>query len=263
MTTENDQALRADHTAEKPVTACLIIIGNEILSGRTKDANLSFLAAALNDAGIKMSEARVIPDIEATIVATVNEMRVKYDYVFTTGGIGPTHDDITGPSVAKAFGVPLVLNEEARARLEARIKHPLNEARLRMAHVPKGATLVDNPVSAAPGFRIGNVFVLAGVPVIAQAMFQSLRPQLVGGARTMSRSIQCNLPEGAMAKDLEDIQNVWPQLDIGSYPVWISQGFAVNLVLRGTVEAQLARAGDEVVAMIVRLGGMVLEDVYS
>src|SRR5579883_2540321 len=161
----------------KPVTACLLIIGNEILSGRTKDANLPFLAVELNKLGVRLIECRVIPDIERTIVDTLNEVRRKFDYVFTTGGIGPTHDDITADCVAKAFGVPLREHPEALARLAAGYANPavdLNAARRRMARVPEGGTLIDNPVSRAPGFKIGNVYVMAGIPRVMQSMFDSI-----------------------------------------------------------------------------------------
>jgi molybdenum cofactor synthesis domain-containing protein len=255
----------SDTPPARTYSACLVIIGNEILSGRTQDANLAYLAKNLNDAGVQMTEARVIPDIESTIIATVNEVRAKHDYVFTTGGIGPTHDDITALSIAKAFGVALVLDPEAKRRLESRYSTlPLNEARLRMAHVPEGATLIDNPVSAAPGFRIGNVFVLAGVPAIARAMFDGLKPGLTGGARILSLSITCNLAEGTIAQDLTGIQDRWPALGIGSYPMWRNEGgFAVGLVLRGPVKADLEAAGAEVVAMIATHGGTVLEEAWS
>src|SRR5260221_202527 len=188
-------------TPEKIVTACLIIIGNEILSGRTQDANLAFIAKGLNEVGIRLREVRVIPDIAETIIETVNEMRATFDYVFTTGGIGPTHDDITSECVARAFGVPWVLDEEARRRLAAGYANPadLNEARLRMAHVPEGAVLIDNPVSRAPGFQIGNVFVMAGVPRIMQAMFDGIKRRLIGGAPVLSRTVTSGLPEGVLA----------------------------------------------------------------
>jgi molybdenum cofactor synthesis domain-containing protein len=243
------------------VAACLLVIGDEILSGRTQDANIAFLAKALNEVGVRLREVRVIPDAADTIVDTVNAVRARYDYVFTTGGIGPTHDDITSECVARAFGVPLVLNAEAKSRLESRAKFlPLNEARLRMAHVPEGATLIDNPLSAAPGFQIGNVFVMAGVPAVAKAMFESLRPRLSGGARVESVNVTCDLAEGTLAADLGVIQERWPTIAIGSYPLWNPKGFAVNLVLRGTERAELDAALAEVIDMIQRLGGVVLDD---
>ena len=250
--------------AAKPVTACLLVIGNEILSGRTQDANLAYLAKGLNEVGVRLREARVIPDVPETIIATVNEVRALYDYVFTTGGIGPTHDDITAECVARAFGLKLVLDPEARHRLEARYRSmgqmELNEARLRMAHVPEGATLIDNPVSAAPGFQIGNVFVMAGVPVIAHAMFDSIKHRLVGGAKVMARSVNCRLAEGTIAKDLGEIQAAHPQIEIGSYPFWSrGGGFGVSLVLRGTDTQDLGQATEEVAAMITRLGGEPIE----
>jgi molybdenum cofactor synthesis domain-containing protein len=246
------------------VTAAAIIIGNEILSGRTQDANLSYLAKGLNEIGVRLREARVIPDVADTIVETVNEVRAKFDYVLTTGGIGPTHDDITAECLARAFGVKLVLDPEARRRLEVRYRQAdppmeLNEARLRMAHIPEGAVLIDNPVSAAPGFQIGNVFVMAGVPLIAQAMFDGIKTRLAGGPRLVSRTITCALAEGAIAKELGEIQAEFPALDIGSYPFWTRHGFGVSLVLRGTEPAELARAAAAVSAMIRGLGGEPVE----
>jgi molybdenum cofactor synthesis domain-containing protein len=251
--------------AAKAVTACLLIIGNEILSGRTQDANLAYLAKGLNEVGVRLREVRVIPDVAETIIATVNEVRSKHDYVFTTGGIGPTHDDITAQCVARAFGLPLVLDPEAQRRLEIRYRAmggqiELNEARLRMAHVPEGAALIDNPVSAAPGFQIGNVFVMAGVPLIAQAMFDSVKHRLTGGAKMLSRSVNCRLAEGTIAKDLGEIQAEYPEIDIGSYPFWSrGGGFGVSLVLRGTETEMLGRAAGAVAAMITRLGGEPVE----
>jgi molybdenum cofactor synthesis domain-containing protein len=242
------------------VTACVLIIGNEILSGRTQDSNIAYLAIGLNKVGIRLVEARVIPDVPDTIIATVNEIRAKHDYVFTTGGIGPTHDDITAECVARAFGVKLALDPEAKRRLEARYRSmgrpaELNEARLRMAYVPEGATLIDNPISAAPGFQIGNVFVLAGVPVIAHAMFDSVVDRLTGGPPVLSRTITCRLAEGTIAKDLGDIQTDHPDIDIGSYPFWNrGGGFGVSFVLRSTASGRLDLAVGEVVAMVKRFG---------
>src|SRR5215467_3543853 len=174
------------------VTACVLIIGNEILSGRTQDANLAFLARGLNDAGIRLREARVIPDDRGDIVSTVNEVRRAFDYVFTTGGIGPTHDDITAQCVADAFGVALIIHPEAKRLLETHYPPgQLNEARLRMAMVPEGAALLPNPISRAPGFQIANVFVLPGVPSIMQGIFEQLKYRLVGGEKLLSRSLSC------------------------------------------------------------------------
>ena len=202
---------------EKIVTSCLRIPGNELPSGRTTDANLAFRGQNLNRIGIRLSEARVIPDDPDVIVATLNEVRGRYDYVFTTGGIGPTHDDITAECVARAFGLPLIVNPEARAILEAHYKPgDLNEARLRMAKTPEGATLIENPVSRAPGFRIGNVFVMAGVPSVMQAMFESLSHCLTGGRPLLSQSVVAALPEGVMATGLGEIQERYPDVEIGS-----------------------------------------------
>jgi molybdenum cofactor synthesis domain-containing protein len=249
--------------AEKIVTACLLIIGNEILSGRTQDANLAYIAKGLGGVGVRLREVRVIPDIAETIIATVNEVRAEFDYVFTTGGIGPTHDDITAECVARAFGVPLVLDAEARRRLAMNYANPadLNAARLRMAHVPEGASLIDNPVSRAPGFAIGNVFVLAGIPRVMQAMFDGMKHRLAGGAPVLSRTVSCRLPEGVLAAGLAAVQQRHPELDIGSYPSYRQGGPAVALVLRGTDAARLAAAAGEVAALIRSLGGEpVVED---
>src|SRR5471030_2464152 len=188
-------------TTDEIVTAALLIIGNEILSGRTQDANLSYIAKGLGGIGVRLREVRVIPDVAATIIATVNEVREKFDYVFTTGGIGPTHDDITSETIAQAFGVKWILHPEAKRLLLTHYKESeLNQARLRMAHVQEGAILIDNPVSLAPGFQIGNVFVMAGVPRIMQAMFDGVKTRLRRGAPMLSRTVRCALPEGIIAE---------------------------------------------------------------
>ncbi len=237
------------------VTACLIIIGNEILSGRTKDANLNHLAGRLNAWGVRLTEARVIPDVEATIVAVVNEARGRFDYVFTTGGIGPTHDDITAAAIAKAFGVALVRDPQALAIMQRQHKpKDLNEARLKMADVPQGSTLIDNPVSGAPGFQIGNVFVMAGVPMIMQAMLEGLRHRLVGGAPVLSRAVRAFLAEGAVAQGLTALQARFGDLDIGSYPFYRKGKFGVSLVLRGTDKDRLGEAVAALCDLIRSLG---------
>src|ERR1700740_1399581 len=196
------------------VTACVLIIGNEILSGRTQDANLAFLARGLNEVGIRLREARVIPDEAGVIVSTVNEVRRAFDYVFTTGGIGPTHDDITAQCMADAFEVALIVHPEARRLLETHYPPGnLNEARLRMAMVPEGAQLLPNPISRAPGFQIGNVFVLPGVPSIMQGIFEQLKYRLVGGEKVLSRSISCQLAEGPLAHALAGLQERYPDVE--------------------------------------------------
>ncbi|MDJ0950304.1 MAG: molybdopterin-binding protein [Alphaproteobacteria bacterium] len=243
------------------VTACLIIIGNEILSGRTKDANLPFLAGKLNDWGVRLREVRVVPDLEAAIVAAVNDCRGRYDYVFTSGGIGPTHDDITAACVAKAVGVPIERNAEAVALLEGHYAPgDLTAARLKMADIPVGATLVDNPVSRAPGFQLENVFVLAGVPMIFQAMLESLRHRVVGGRPMISRTVSCFLAEGQIAPGLATLQESYPELEIGSYPFFRLRRFGVSVVLRSTDEDALGRAEADLRALIATLDGEVADD---
>jgi len=244
-------------TSDKIVTACLLIIGNEILSGRTQDANLAVIAKGLNEVGVRLREVRVIPDVAETIIAAVNETRANFDYVFTTGGIGPTHDDITSECIARAFGVRWTLNEEARRRLAAGYANPadLNEARLRMAHIPEGAALIDNPVSRAPGFRIGNVFVMAGVPRIMQAMFDGIKHDLAGGAPVLSRTVTSGLPEGVLAEGLGELQERYPDFDIGSYPYYRRGGYGTSLVARGTDAARLAAIVEALFALIRDLGG--------
>ncbi len=246
-------------TATDPLpTAAVLIIGNEILSGRTKDANLPHIAEKLGELGIRMREARVVPDVEEEIVAAVNALRARFTYVFTTGGIGPTHDDITSECVARAFGVALERNPEAVARLERHYGDPakLNEARLRMANIPAGAELIDNPISAAPGFRLGNVFVMAGVPNIMQAMLDGILPRLKGGAPIHARTVSCALAEGTLATELGALQERYSTLEIGSYPYFRRGDFGVSLVLRGTEETALEQATEELVGIVRRLGGM-------
>ncbi len=241
-------------------TACLLIIGNEVLSGRTRDANLQFLAQRLGEMGIPLREVRVIPDVERTIVETVNEVRAKFDHVFTTGGIGPTHDDITSECIAKAFGVPWEPQPVAWERLAshyARQTPPgdFNAARQRMATMPRGCVLIDNGISIAPGFSMENVHVMAGVPRIMQAMFEILAPTLQGGVPVKSRTVwAAGLQEGAIAAGLEAIQQRFPQLDIGSYPFYRSTGNGVALVAKGTEEAEVVAAGEAITAFIAGMG---------
>jgi molybdenum cofactor synthesis domain-containing protein len=242
--------------AGRIVTACVLIIGNEILSGSTQDQNLAFLAKGLNAVGIRVTEARVIGDDGAAIIAAVSEVRRRFDYVFTTGGIGPTHDDITAQAIADAFAVPLVLHPEAKRLLESHYPPGgLNAARLRMAMMPEGATLLPNPISRAPGFRVDNVFVLAGVPQVMQATFNELRHRLKGGARLLSRSVSCALGEGTIAAELGALQARYGDLEIGSYPYFRRNDFGVTLVIRGTDGARIGGAIDELKALIRALGG--------
>ena len=242
-------------TSGSTVTACLLIIGNEILSGRTQDKNLAFLGQRLNDLGVRLMEVRVIPDSEATIIGSLNEVRRRFDYVFTTGGIGPTHDDITADCVAKAFGRPLIVNPEARAILEAHYEPgQLTAARLRMARTPQGAELIENPVSKAPGFQVENVFVMAGIPTIMQAMFACLQHRLVGGAPLRSRSVAVELGESFVAEDLAGLQARFPEVEIGSYPFNRHGVFGTRLVLRATEEDLLDAAAAELDVLLARLG---------
>jgi len=242
----------------KVVTACLLIIGNEILSGRTKDSNMAFIAGRLTELGIRLMEARVVPDVEATIVATLNEVRARFDYVFTTGGIGPTHDDITAECVAKAFGLPLIQHPEAMRRMAAHYQRQgteFNAARQRMARTPEGASLIDNPVSTAPGFRIGNVHVMAGIPQVMQAMFDGMKHLLVGGAPVMSRAVSGFLPEGVIAGELGALQQRYPEIEIGSYPFQRQGKAGSTIVLRGTERDRLEAATEEYRQLHRRLGG--------
>ncbi len=251
-------------SAESPkvVTAAVLVIGNEILSGRTKDKNLGYLAENLTDLGIQVREARVVPDIPEEIIDAVNTMRAKFDYVFTTGGIGPTHDDITADCVAEAFGLPIGPNPKAVAMMEARYKRTgmaFNEARRRMSRTPEGAALVENPISTAPGFRVENVYVLAGIPQIAQAMFQSLKHELIGGDPVLSVAITAYIGEGMLAPGLGQIQQNHPDVDVGSYPFHRDGTFGATLICRSTDIASLQVVGDAIRALILDLGGDPIE----
>ena len=241
-------------------TAALIIVGNEILSGRTQDTNLVHIATALNGVGVRLTEARIIPDIAPVIVATVRDLSDRFDYVFTTGGIGPTHDDITADCVAEAFGVPIGEHPEAMRRLAAHYTIQgveFNTARRRMARTPEGATLIDNPVSIAPGFRIGNVFVMAGVPRIMQAMLAGILPLLEGGVPLSSVTLACDQPEGALAEALGVVQHAHPSVEIGSYPGFARGRNPTQIVLRTTDPVMLEKAALAVEAMLAGLGARV------
>jgi len=243
-------------------TACVILIGNEILSGRTQESNLQYLGAGLNSVGIRVMAGRVIPDITEVISEAVNECRAEYDYLFTTGGIGPTHDDITADAVARAFGVPLVRDEQAVAALRTHYTSDdeLTGPRLKMCDVPEGAALIHNPISKAPGFRIENVYVLAGVPVIMQAMFEGLKGDLTGGAPVLSRSIAAFVGESLLAAGLSDIQNAHASVEIGSYPFIREGKLGASLVIRSTDGAAVEAAAEAVREMIVSLGAEPLEE---
>lgn len=237
------------------VTACLLIIGSEILSGRTQDKNVAFIGQRLNDLGIRLMEVRVLPDVEAVIVEGLNEVRRRFDYVFTTGGIGPTHDDITADCVAKAFGRALIVNPEARAILEAHYEPgQLTEARLRMARTPEGAQLIENPVSKAPGFQVENVFVMAGIPTIMQAMFASLQHRLVGGEPLRSRTVSVEMGESFVADGLARVQESYAEVEIGSYPFNRNGTFGTRLVLRAVDDGLLDAAAAELETLLVELG---------
>ncbi len=241
--------------------ACLLVIGNEVLSGRTQDANINFIAKGLGAIGIPLREVRVIPDVRETIITTVNEVRARFDHVFTTGGIGPTHDDITSECIAEAFGVPWEAQPEAWAVMAAHYaKTPdgptaFNPARQRMATMPRGAVLIQNAISIAPGFSMGNVHVMAGVPRIMQAMFTTLAPTLAGGPPIISRAVHTTgASEGAIAEGLSAIQARFPELDLGSYPYYRATGQGVAIVAKGNDAARAEAAIVEVTTLFVELG---------
>jgi molybdenum cofactor synthesis domain-containing protein len=237
------------------VTAAILVIGDEILSGRTKDRNIGYIAEYLANIGIDLREARLVPDIEAEIVAAVNALRARYTYLFTTGGIGPTHDDITADCIAKAFGVPIGEDPRAVAMLRERYRaEDLNPARLRMARIPAGADLIDNPISKAPGFRLGNVIVMAGVPAIMQAMLDNAAPGLATGLRMLVATVPApGLAEGVYAAGLAEVAAAHPAVSIGSYPAFQGGGFTNQIVLRAREAAALAAAEAEVKALLDRL----------
>jgi molybdenum cofactor synthesis domain-containing protein len=233
------------------VSAAVLVIGDEILSGRTQDTNLAYLAKFLASIGIDLREARVVPDIEVEIVAAVNVLRARYTYVFTTGGIGPTHDDITADSIAKAFGVGIDYHPEALAMLGARYKPgEFNEMRKRMARIPDGATLIRNSVSTAPGFHLGNVFVMAGVPMIMRAMMEDVAPHLKRGTVVTTATISARIAEGRIAAPLARIQEGHKMVAIGSYPFYAEDGSGVQLVVRGRAPEDVEAAARDIEAAI-------------
>ena len=237
----------------KNITAAILVIGDEILSGRTKDANIGYIAEYMTNIGVDLKEVRIVPDEEPEIVAALDVLRHRYTYVFTTGGIGPTHDDITADCVAKAFGVAIDVDERAVALLLTRLKREdLNEARLRMCRIPVGADLIVNQISAAPGFRLGNVIVMAGVPRIMQSMLEAIGPTLETGAKMLSQTIEAGLPEGAYGAGLGDIQKRYPRTSIGSYPHFNTSGGGFNnqIVVRSKDAGMLDAAVAEVLALL-------------
>ncbi len=240
---------------ERRVTAGVLIIGDEILSGRTQDTNLRDIARYLGVHGVDLAEARTVPDVLEEIVAALDALRHRYTYVITTGGIGPTHDDITADAVAAAFGVPLIEHPEIIAMMTARWGDELNAARRRMARVPVGGALVKNPVQGPPGFTIGNVFVLAGVPQIMRGMLEDVGPRLEGGRPTVSRTVRVEgSGEGAIAAPLETVAKAHPDLSLGSYPFFTPEGYGSNLVLRGRDPAVLEAVAGELIAVLREAG---------
>ncbi|MFC3084657.1 competence/damage-inducible protein A [Tabrizicola soli] len=233
-------------------TAAILVIGDEILSGRTRDSNLHYLAGELTRAGITLREARIVADVHAEIVAAVRELSGRYDHLFTSGGIGPTHDDITADAVAEAMGARIGHRADAMALLQAHYDRsglPFNEARQRMARIPEGAGLIDNPVSIAPGFTIGNVHVMAGVPNIFQAMVASVLPRLTGGPPLLSQNLRVDRGEGEVAEAFGALAAEFPDLSMGSYPFIQNGAYGTNLVIRGTDPGRL----DEAMVRLTRL----------
>jgi molybdenum cofactor synthesis domain-containing protein len=242
---------------EKRVTAAILLIGDELLSGRTQDTNLATIAKFVGPLGVQIAEVRVVPDIEPEIGAALNALRARYDYVFTTGGIGPTHDDKTADAVAQAFGVGIDVREDARAILVAHYGNvtALNEARLRMARIPDGATLIANPVSRAPGFQLGNVFVMAGIPAVMRAMLEDVGPRLAGGAVVRTRTVRGKgVREGDLAAGLKALEENSPGVTFGSYPFYTADGHGSNLVARSADMVALERAAEALTQLIRGLG---------
>ncbi|WP_426036340.1 competence/damage-inducible protein A [Cypionkella sp. TWP1-2-1b2] len=226
-------------------TAAMLVIGDEILSGRTRDSNLHYIACELTKHGITLAEARVVADDHAEIVAAVNALRGKYDHLFTSGGIGPTHDDITADAIAAAFQTPISHRADAMALMAAHYDRqglPFNEARQRMARIPVGAVLIENPVSIAPGFTLGNVHVMAGVPKIFEAMLASVLPTLTGGPPLLSQNLRVLRGEGEIATDFGALAAEFPDLSMGSYPFTQNGAFGTNLVIRGTDPGRVSAA---------------------
>jgi molybdenum cofactor synthesis domain-containing protein len=241
----------------KSWTAALVVIGDEILSGRTQDTNVAQLARWLNGEGIRLAVVRMVPDVSERIGEAVNALRTQHDYVFTTGGIGPTHDDITVDAIAAAFGVPVIVHPEARQILEDYYRDRqggLTEARLRMARTPQGAELLRNPYSGAPGVKLGNVYILAGVPAIAASMLESLTGQLEGGRPGVSVTVGARAAESDVADMLRETEAANPGVAIGSYPFFRDGGYGANFVIRSE-DGDLARATGQALAERLRAAG--------
>ncbi|MAS87748.1 MAG: competence/damage-inducible protein A [Micavibrio sp.] len=246
----------------KKKTSAIVVIGNEILSGRTQDANINFIAKAMTKKGIDLTEVRVVPDVETLVVEAVDLMRSRYDYVFTTGGIGPTHDDITAECIAKVFNVPIELNKQAHQSLLDYYKDPekLNDARIKMAMLPVGAKLIKNPVTGAPGFQIENVYVMAGVPNIMRSMLENILPSLEGGIVLHSISVATNLVESKIAGLLGDTQAAYEgEIDIGSYPTFYEGIPKVSAVIRGADKALVEKIASDLQGNFKAMGGSILE----
>lgn len=241
---------------KKQYNAALIIIGDEILFGTTRDTNTPFIAEALTTKGIRLLEVRVVPDIKENIVHAVQDLKDNYDYVFTTGGIGPTHDDITTESIASAFNIEVEENLEARKLLENYYgAENLNTSRLKMAQLPKGAKLIENPISATPGFIVENIYVMAGIPRIMQVMFHNIIDTLAGGNPMLSNTIACDLYESQIANELSQLQDSYDNVSIGSYPQYRSGQLGLSIAIRSTDKKILDIVTDTVIKSIEKLGG--------
>ena len=237
------------------VTAALLVIGEEILSGRTRDENVGYIAAYLTRIGIALREVRVVPDVEADIVEAVNALRERYAYVFTTGGIGPTHDDVTTDAIAKAFGVAADVHEEAVAAMRRHYTdNELSPARLRMARIPEGAELIHNPISRAPGYKLGNVIVMAGIPRVMQVMLDEVAPRLAKGRPVLSRAVRVDAAEGDVAPSLAALQAAYPDVQMGSYPFFEKNRLGTHVVIRTADEASLDSALSALWDMIAEQG---------
>jgi len=248
---------------ERIWTAALLVIGDEILSGRTQDKNVAQIAKWLNLQGIRLAEVRIVPDVTEKIAAAVNALREAHDYLFTTGGIGPTHDDITVDSIAAALGVPVVVHPKARATLEAYYapRGGVTDARLRMARVPQGAELIDNPMSGAPGIRVGNIFILAGVPHIATVMLEALSGTIEGGRPVLSKTIGSYTPESEVAEILREVEAAHPGTQIGSYPFFREGRVGANFVVRATDPALLDACAEDLARRLSADGREVRDEV--